>query len=186
MREVTDCNPNEPALRASNDSVPRGSNSVLPVPAPRQLGESGVARWIRKNLACIRCAAHFERAQLRSRFRSSRTRGDSCTRSTRPSLSHLRPQQILRQLPKTMMTQHAIRGLSGATALPRLRTSHASLRGVKSTVAPARGLVSRRGRANTVVVKGKPSLSEPTNPRPLPGADTVSQAHGMFLSSPPF
>lgn len=53
------------------------------------------------------------------------------------------------------MTQHAIRGLSGATALPRLRTSHASLRGVKSTVAPARGLVSRRGRANTVVVKAE-------------------------------
>ena len=183
MREVADCNPNEPALRASNDSVPRGSNSVLPVPAPRQLGESGVARWIRKNLACIRCAAHFERAQLRSRFRSSRTRGDSCTRSTRPSLSHLRPQQILRQLPKTMMTQHAIRGLSGATALPRLRTSHASLRGVKSAVAPARGLVSRRGRANTVVVKGKPSLSEPTNPRPLPGADTVSPS--MECSCPP-
>lgn len=54
-----------------------------------------------------------------------------------------------------MMTQHAIRGLSGATALPRLRTSHASLRGVKSAVAPARGLVSRRGRANTVVVKAE-------------------------------
>lgn len=53
------------------------------------------------------------------------------------------------------MTQHAIRGLSGATALPRLRTSHASLRGVKSAVAPARGLVSRRGRANTVVVKAE-------------------------------
>lgn len=54
-----------------------------------------------------------------------------------------------------MMTQHAIRGLSGATALPRLRTSRASLRGMKSAVAPARGLVSRRGRANTVVVKAE-------------------------------
>jgi len=54
-----------------------------------------------------------------------------------------------------MMTQHAIRGLSGATALPRLRTSRASLRGVNSAVAPARGLVSRRGRANTVVVKAE-------------------------------
>lgn len=53
------------------------------------------------------------------------------------------------------MTQHAIRGLSGATALPRLRTSRASLRGMKSAVAPARGLVSRRGRANTVVVKAE-------------------------------
>ena len=120
------------------------------------------------------------RAASSPRFRSSRTRGDSCTRSTRPSLSHLRPRQILRQLPKTMMTQHAIRGLSGATALPRLRTSHASL---VSAVAPARGLVSRRGRANTVVVKGKPSLSEPTNPRPLPGADTVSPS--MECSCPP-
>lgn len=95
----------------------------------------------------------------------------------------LRPQQILRQLPKTMMTQHAIRGLSGATALPRLRTSHASLRGVSRAVAPARALVSRRGRANTVVVKGKSSLSEPTNPRPLPGADTVSPS--MECSCPP-
>jgi uncharacterized membrane protein YphA (DoxX/SURF4 family) len=54
-----------------------------------------------------------------------------------------------------MMTQHAIRGLSGATALPRLRTSHASLRGVSRAVAPARALVSRRGRANTVVVKAE-------------------------------
>ena len=187
MREVADCNPNEPALRASNDSVPRGSNSVLPS------ASAAAARRIRqRQVDSEESRVHPMRGSLRTRaassprFRSSRTRGDSCTRSTRPSLSHLRPQQILRQLPKTMMTQHAIRGLSGATALPRLRTSHASLRGVKSAVAPARALVSRRGRANTVVVKGKPSLSEPTNPRPLPGADTVSRAHGMFLSSPPF
>ena len=186
MREVADCNPNEPALRASNDSVPRGSNSVLP-----SASAAAARRIRRRQVDSEESRVHPMRGSLRTRaassprFRSSRTRGDSCTRSTRPSLSHLRPQQILRQLPKTMMTQHAIRGLSGATALPRL-TSHASLRGVSRAVAPARGLVSRRGRANTVVAKGKSSLSEPTNPRPLPGADTVSQAHGMFLSSPPF
>ena len=156
----------------------------------QQSASAAAARRIRRRqVDSEESRVHPMRGSLRTRaassprFRSSRTRGDSCTRSTRPSLSHLRPQNILRQLPKTMMTQHAIRGLSGATALPRLRTSHASLRGVSRAVAPARALVSRRGRANTVVVKGKSSLSEPTNPRPLPGADTVSPS--MECSCPP-
>ena len=65
MREVADCNPNEPALRASNDSVPRGSNSVLP-----SASAAAARRIRRRQVDSEESRVHPMRGSLRTRAAS--------------------------------------------------------------------------------------------------------------------